>query len=158
MSTQYDVVVIGGGPGGYNAAIRAAQLGFKTACIDKRETQKFGGTCLNVGCIPSKAMLHASEYYEHAAKNFGGLGIKIDGLSVDLKGMLKQKDDAVSGLTSGIEYLFKKNKITPYLGRGSIAGPNKVSVEKEDGSTETLEAKNIIIAIIDLFQDCFASF
>ena len=145
MSKEYDVVVIGGGPGGYNAAIRAAQLGLKTACIDKRETKKFGGTCLNVGCIPSKAMLHASEAYEGAGKHFADLGVKVSGLELDLERMLGQKDDAVNGLTAGIEYLFKKNNIDGYLGWGRIDGPGKVVVDTDDGS-ETLSAKNIIIA------------
>ncbi|MEM6650082.1 MAG: dihydrolipoyl dehydrogenase [Pseudomonadota bacterium] len=146
MSTSYDVVVIGGGPGGYNAAIRAAQLGLKTACVEKRDSQKFGGTCLNVGCIPSKAMLHASEAYAHAENHLGDLGVKLSGVKLDLKQMLSQKDDAVNGLTNGIEYLFKKNKITGILGWGSITAPGKVSVKKDDGSTEDIEAKNIIIA------------
>jgi dihydrolipoamide dehydrogenase len=146
MSTSYDVVVIGGGPGGYNAAIRAAQLGLKTACIDKRETKKFGGTCLNVGCIPSKAMLHASEAYANAEKHFGALGVKVKGLELDLAQMLAQKNDAVTGLTEGIDYLFKKNKIDGFHGWGELAGNGKVRVRKEDGGTETLDAKNIIIA------------
>ncbi|MEM9422801.1 MAG: dihydrolipoyl dehydrogenase [Pseudomonadota bacterium] len=146
MSTSYDVVVIGGGPGGYNAAIRAAQLGLKTACIEKRDTKKFGGTCLNVGCIPSKAMLHASEAYAHAENHFASLGVKVKGLELDLPAMLGQKDDAVSGLTAGIEYLFKKNKIDGILGWGTITAPGKVAVKKDDGTTEEISAKNIIIA------------
>lgn len=146
MSTSYDVVVIGGGPGGYNAAIRAAQLGMKTACIEKRDGQKLGGTCLNVGCIPSKAMLHASEAYAQAEHHFADLGVKMKGLELDLPAMLGQKDEAVSGLTSGIDYLFKKNKVTSHFGWGSITGPGQVAVKKDDGSTEELSAKNIIIA------------
>ncbi|RFB04458.1 dihydrolipoyl dehydrogenase [Parvularcula marina] len=146
MSQSFDVVVIGGGPGGYNAAIRAAQLGLSTACIEKRETGRFGGTCLNVGCIPSKALLHASEAYEGADKHFADLGVKIKGLELDLNAMLKQKDDAVTGLTDGIQFLFKKNKITPINGWGQISAPGKVSVKKDDGSTEEISAKNIIIA------------
>ena len=145
MTKEYDVVVIGGGPGGYNAAIRAAQLGLKTACIDKRETKKFGGTCLNVGCIPSKAMLHASEVFQVAEKHMADLGVKVSNLELDLPTMLGQKDDAVNGLTAGIEYLFKKNKIDGYNGWGKIAGQGKVEVSTEGGS-ETLSAKNIIIA------------
>ncbi|MEM9235031.1 MAG: FAD-dependent oxidoreductase, partial [Pseudomonadota bacterium] len=101
MSQSFDVVVIGGGPGGYNAAIRAAQLGLSVACVEKRESGRFGGTCLNVGCIPSKAMLHASEAFENAGNHFAGLGVKIKGLELDLKAMLGQKDDAVTGLTDG---------------------------------------------------------
>ncbi|WP_306252884.1 dihydrolipoyl dehydrogenase [Parvularcula sp. IMCC14364] len=146
MASSFDIVVIGGGPGGYNAAIRAGQLGLSVACVEMRSTQKFGGTCLNVGCIPSKALLHASELYEEALQNFEGLGIKFSGLKLDLPQMLKQKDDAVEGLTTGIEYLFKKNKVTGILGRGEITGKGKVTVHKEDGSTQELTAKDIIIA------------
>ena len=103
MSETFDVVIIGGGPGGYNCATRCGQLGMKVALIEKRD--KLGGTCLNVGCIPSKAMLHASELYETAAKDFAGLGIEVTGLKLNLDNMLKQKDDAVTGLTAGIAYL-----------------------------------------------------
>src|ERR1700761_5984896 len=106
-STAYDVVIIGGGPGGYNAAIRAGQLGLKVACVEKRKT--LGGTCLNVGCIPSKAMLHASAMFEQAGKPFAGLGIKVSP-ELDLPQMHKQKDESVGALTKGIEFLFKKNK------------------------------------------------
>ena len=145
MTKAYDVVVIGGGPGGYNAAIRAAQLGLTTACIDKRETKKFGGTCLNVGCIPSKAMLHASEIFEVAENHMADLGVIASGVELDLGKMLGQKDDAVEGLTNGIEYLFKKNKIDGYKGWGKITGKGQVEVKTDEG-TETLSAKNIIIA------------
>ncbi|MEL6212709.1 MAG: FAD-dependent oxidoreductase, partial [Pseudomonadota bacterium] len=103
MADTYDVVIIGAGPGGYNAAIRAGQLGLKAALIEKRDTKKLGGTCLNVGCIPSKALLHASELYEAAAKDFASLGIKTGKVGLDLGQMLKQKDDAVDGLTKGVE-------------------------------------------------------
>ena len=146
MTSSYDVVVIGGGPGGYNAAIRAAQLGLSVACVEKRENGKFGGTCLNVGCIPSKALLHASELYEAANKDFPGLGIKVKDLGLDMETMLGQKDDAVKGLTEGIDYLFKKNKITGINGWGEIASKGTVRVKKDDGSTEELTAKNILIA------------
>ncbi|WP_031552029.1 dihydrolipoyl dehydrogenase [Parvularcula oceani] len=145
MAQDYDVVVIGGGPGGYNAAIRAAQLGLKTACIDARETARFGGTCLNVGCIPSKAMLHASEAFEHADKHFADLGIETGKVKLNLEKMLAQKADAVKGLTDGIDYLFKKNKVEGIHGRGRIAGPGKVVVTTEEGD-RTLETKNILIA------------
>ena len=145
MSDSFDVVVIGGGPGGYNAAIRAAQLGLKTACIDARETGRFGGTCLNVGCIPSKAMLHASEAFEEAEEHFASLGIDVGKISLNLKKMLEQKDAAVSGLTDGIDYLFKKNGIEGIHGRGRIEGPGTVVVSGEDGE-RTLSAKNIVVA------------
>ncbi|MGZ8370602.1 MAG: dihydrolipoyl dehydrogenase family protein, partial [Caulobacteraceae bacterium] len=140
---QYDVVIIGGGPGGYNAAIRAGQLGLKVACVEKRRT--LGGVCLNVGCMPSKALLHASEMYELARKDFAGFGI--DGeVRLNLPQMMKQKDDSVGGLTKGIEFLFKKNKADWIKGEGRIAGPGKVIVKAEDGAEQTLEAKNIVIA------------
>ena len=140
---EYDVVIIGGGPGGYNAAIRAGQLGLKVACVEKRAT--LGGTCLNVGCIPSKALLHASELYELARKDFAGFGI--DGEArLNLPQMLKQKDDSVSALTKGIEFLFKKNKADWVKGWGRIAGPGKVAIKAEDGSETELTAKNIVIA------------
>ncbi|TRO96020.1 dihydrolipoyl dehydrogenase [Glycocaulis profundi] len=144
MADQYDVVIIGGGPGGYNCAIRAGQLGLKTALVEKRQT--LGGTCLNVGCIPSKALLHASELYEEAEKNFKGLGIEIGDLSLNLQQMLAQKDDAVKGLTDGVKFLMKKNKVDVHHGWGSIAGKGKVSVKDEDGKTTELSAKNIVIA------------
>ena len=140
---QYDVVIIGGGPGGYNAAIRAGQLGLKVACIEGRGT--LGGTCLNVGCIPSKAMLHASELYELANKDFAKMGI--DGkVTVNLPVMLQQKADSVLALTKGIEFLLKKNKVDYLKGWGSIAGPGKVAVKAEDGTETVLDTLNIIIA------------
>jgi len=141
--TQYDVVIIGGGPGGYNAAIRAGQLGMKVACVEARGT--LGGTCLNVGCIPSKALLHASEMFNEATTGFASLGIKVDPV-LDLPQMHKQKADSVTGLTKGIEFLFKKNKAEWIKGFGSFAGPGKVLVKAEDGSEQMLEAKNIVIA------------
>jgi dihydrolipoamide dehydrogenase len=141
--TQYDVVIIGGGPGGYNAAIRAGQLGLKVACVEARGT--LGGTCLNVGCIPSKALLHASEMFNEAKTGFASLGIKVDPV-LDLPQMHKQKADSVTGLTKGIEFLFKKNKADWIKGFGAFAGPGKVLVKAEDGSEQTLEAKNIVIA------------
>jgi dihydrolipoamide dehydrogenase len=137
---DYDVLVIGSGPGGYVAAIRAAQLGLKTACAESRDT--LGGTCLNVGCIPSKAMLHASELYDEAANGtLAKLGVKIDKMSLDLSTMQGQRVDAVKGLTGGIEFLFKKNKVTWLKGRASFTGANTVEV-----NGEKVTAKNIIIA------------
>jgi len=140
---QYDVVIIGGGPGGYNAAIRAGQLGLSVACVEARKT--LGGTCLNVGCIPSKALLHASEMYELARRDFAGMGIKAT-IDLDLAQMQKQKDDSVGALTKGIEFLFKKNKVQWIKGFGRIAGPGKVAVAAEDGSETVLETRNIVIA------------
>ncbi len=139
MSETFDVVIIGGGPGGYNCATRCGQLGMKVALIEKRD--KLGGTCLNVGCIPSKAMLHASELYETAAKDFAGLGIEVTGLKLNLDNMLKQKDDAVTGLTAGIAYLMKKHKVTVFTGAGRVDGPGRVVV-----GDKVLETKNIVIA------------
>ncbi|SEI80021.1 dihydrolipoamide dehydrogenase [Sphingobium sp. AP50] len=137
---DYDVLVIGAGPGGYVAAIRAAQLGLKTACAESRET--LGGTCLNVGCIPSKALLHASELYDEAANGaLAKLGVKIDKMSLDLPTLQGQRVDAVKGLTGGIEYLFKKNKVTWLKGLASFTGANTVEV-----NGEKVTAKNIVIA------------
>jgi dihydrolipoamide dehydrogenase len=140
----YDLVIIGGGPGGYNCAIRAGQLGLKTAIIEKRG--KLGGTCLNVGCIPSKALLHASEYYEAASKTFPSMGVNVTGLSLDLGQMQKQKEDAVDGLTKGVEFLMKKNKVDYVKGAGRIVGAGRVEVTGPDGAKQTLETKNICIA------------
>ncbi|HNS88295.1 MAG TPA: dihydrolipoyl dehydrogenase, partial [Parvularculaceae bacterium] len=141
-----DIAIIGAGPGGYNDAIRAGQLGLKAALVEKRDTKKLGGTCLNVGCIPSKALLHASELFEAAEKQFDSLGIKTGGVALDLGKMLKQKDDAVDGLTKGVEFLMKKNKVAVYFGAGEILALGKVRVLGEDGKTTDLAAKNIIIA------------
>ena len=142
--SSYDVVIIGGGPGGYNAAIRAGQLGLKVACVEGRAT--LGGTCLNVGCMPSKALLHASELYEAAmGSEFANLGIEVKP-SLNLAQMMKQKDQSVAGLTQGIEYLFRKNKVEWIKGWGRIAGPGKVLVSAADGSEITLQAKDIVIA------------
>lgn len=139
MSDTYDVVIIGGGPGGYNCAIRAGQLGLKVACIEKNDT--LGGTCLNVGCIPSKALLHASEYYEAAQNEFAGMGIKVSGLELDLPAMMAQKAEAVDGLTKGVAFLLKKNKVDHIQGFGKIKGPGEVEV---DG--KVLKTKHIVIA------------
>jgi len=144
MSETYDVVIIGGGPGGYNCAIRAGQLGLKTACIEMRET--LGGTCLNVGCIPSKALLHASELYEDARTNFAAMGIETGELTLNLGKMMGQKDEVVDGLTKGVAGLFKKNKVDHIRGKGRIAGKGKVIVTAADGSESEIAAKNIVIA------------
>jgi dihydrolipoamide dehydrogenase len=140
----YDLIVIGSGPGGYVCAIRAAQLGMKTAVVEKWAT--FGGTCLNIGCIPSKAMLNASELYEEAGHKFGDMGIKVGKPSVDLATMLKYKEQGVDGNVKGVAYLFKKNKIETFLGTGRILAPGKVEVKADDGKAQTLETKNIVIA------------
>ncbi len=140
---SYDVIIIGGGPGGYNGAIRAGQLGLKVACVEKRAT--LGGTCLNVGCIPSKALLHASELYELAMKDFAGFGIDA-APRLNLPAMMKQKGDSVDGLTKGVEFLFKKNKVDWVKGAGRLTGEGKVEVTAEDGAVTTLSAKAIVIA------------
>lgn len=145
MSDQeYDLVVIGGGPGGYVAAIRAAQLGMKTACVEKRGA--LGGTCLNVGCIPSKALLQSSEKFADANKHFADHGVKLGKVELDLKTMMGRKDKVVTSLTGGIEFLFKKNKITYIKGEGSIPKAGEVAVKLTDGGNETLKAKKILIA------------
>ena len=143
MSQKFDAVVIGGGPGGYVCAIRLAQLGQKTACIESRGA--LGGTCLNVGCIPSKSLLNLSENY-HKAKHFDKLGIEVGSIKLNLDKMMKNKEKAVTVLTKGIEFLFKKNKVTYFKGTGSITGTNQISIKSTDNKSETIEAKNIIIA------------
>jgi dihydrolipoamide dehydrogenase len=141
---QYDVTVIGSGPGGYVAAIRCAQLGLKTAIIEKYET--FGGTCLNVGCIPSKALLDSSEHFYNAAHTFQTHGINLTDLKVDLNQMIARKDQVVQENTSGISYLLKKNKIISYTGVGSFQDKNTINIQKNDGSKETITSQNVIIA------------
>ena len=140
----YDLIVIGSGPGGYVCAIRAAQLGMKVAVIEKDDT--FGGTCLNVGCIPSKALLHASERYEEAAHLLDKLGIKVGQLKLDLPAMMKFKDAGVDGNVKGVAFLFKKNKIDTFQGTGRLAAPGRVEVKAADGKNETIEGKAIVIA------------
>jgi dihydrolipoamide dehydrogenase len=141
---SYDLIVIGTGPGGYVCAIRAAQLGMKVAVVEKRATH--GGTCLNVGCIPSKALLHASEAFEEAGHSFAKMGIGVGKPKLDLKAMLAFKDEAVDGNVKGVDFLFKKNKIDPFFGTGRIVAAGKVEVKGNDGKTQTLETKNIVIA------------
>jgi dihydrolipoamide dehydrogenase len=141
---SYDLIVIGSGPGGYVCAIRAAQLGMKVAVVEKEKT--FGGTCLNVGCIPSKAMLHASERFEEAGHAFGKMGIKVATPALDLPAMLRFKDDAVDGNVKGVAFLFRKNKIEAHTGVGRIAAPGQVEVKPARGQVSTLDAKAIVIA------------
>uniref|UniRef100_A0A6M2EB96 Dihydrolipoyl dehydrogenase n=1 Tax=Populus davidiana TaxID=266767 RepID=A0A6M2EB96_9ROSI len=143
-SEENDVVIIGGGPGGYVAAIKAAQLGLKTTCIEKRGT--LGGTCLNVGCIPSKALLHSSHMFHEAQHSFASHGVKFSSVEVDLPAMMAQKDKAVSTLTRGIEGLFKKNKVNYVKGYGKFISPSEVSVDTVDGAFTVVKGKNIIIA------------
>ncbi|MBZ6075833.1 dihydrolipoyl dehydrogenase [Microvirga puerhi] len=141
---SYDLVVIGTGPGGYVCAIRAAQLGLKTAVVEKRKTH--GGTCLNVGCIPSKALLHASHMFEDARDHFAKLGIGINPPKLDLKQMQSFKQEGVDGNTKGVEFLLKKNKIDVFQGTARIAAAGQVEVTGEDGSNQLVQTKNIVIA------------
>ena len=141
---SYDLVVIGTGPGGYVCAIRAAQLGLKTAVVEKDKT--FGGTCLNIGCIPSKALLHASELFDEAGHSFGKMGIKVGAPALDLPAMMKFKDEGVDGNVKGVAFLLKKNKVDAFQGVGRITAPGKIEVKSADGKTETVETKNIVIA------------
>jgi dihydrolipoamide dehydrogenase len=143
MADNFDVIVIGGGPGGYNTAIRLGQLGLSAACVDKRGS--FGGTCLNIGCIPSKALLHASERFHEAESDFAKLGIKAQ-VSLDLPAMMAQKDKVVGELTKGVEFLFRKNKVEGVVGEARITAPGRVEVKGKDGATRTLSAKHIVIA------------
>jgi dihydrolipoamide dehydrogenase len=140
----YDLVVIGSGPGGYVCAIRAAQLGLKTAIVEKRPT--FGGTCLNIGCIPSKALLHASHMFAEAEHGLAPLGVIVDPPKLDLPAMMKHKDDTVGANVNGVAFLLKKNKVDAFIGAGVITAPGKVSVTAADGAVQTLETKNIVIA------------
>jgi dihydrolipoamide dehydrogenase len=144
VMSSYDLIVIGSGPGGYECAIRAAQLGLQTAVVEKWPT--FGGTCLNVGCIPSKALLHASETYEEAGHKFGQMGIKVGTPSVDLPALLKYKQQNVDANTKGVDFLFKKNKIETFRGVGRIVASGQVEVKDDGGKTQNLEAKAIVIA------------
>ncbi|NML48084.1 dihydrolipoyl dehydrogenase [Ramlibacter sp. G-1-2-2] len=149
MAKQFDVIVIGGGPGGYIAAIRAAQLGFNAACIDEWKNDKggpaLGGTCTNVGCIPSKALLQSSEHYEHASKHFADHGINVSGLGLDVAKMLGRKDSVVKQNNDGIQYLFKKNKVSFFHGRGSFVKAGADGYEIKAGE-ETITGKHVIVA------------
>ncbi len=141
---EFDLIIIGSGPGGYVAAIRAAQLGLKTAIIERYAT--LGGTCLNVGCIPSKALLDSSEHYHNAAEKFSEHGIKLSNLKVDMPQMIKRKDEVVDQTCKGVSFLMKKNKIEVYHGHGSFVDKNTVSIAKDDGTKEEIKGKNVIIA------------
>jgi dihydrolipoamide dehydrogenase len=141
---SYDLIVIGTGPGGYVCAIRAAQLGLKTAVVEKRKTH--GGTCLNVGCIPSKALLHASELFEEAGHGFDAFGIVVPKPKLDLKKMMVHKQDTIDANVNGVAFLLKKNKVDAFQGLGTILGPGKVQVKADDGSTQVIETKAIVIA------------
>ncbi|MEL6948327.1 MAG: dihydrolipoyl dehydrogenase, partial [Pseudomonadota bacterium] len=144
MAEQFDVTVIGSGPGGYVCAIKAAQLGLSVAIVEKMPT--LGGTCLNIGCIPSKALLHASEMYHEAQHGFDALGIQTGKVKLDLKKMMAHKDATVAANVDGVSYLMKKNKITVFHGHGSLADANTVKVTAEDGSETLLGSKNIVLA------------
>src|ERR1700680_4831322 len=140
----YDLIVIVSGPGGYVCAIRAAQLGMKVAVVEKDKT--FGGTCLNVGCIPSKAMLYASELFDEAGPPFAKMGLRVGTPTLDLAAMLKFKDEGVDGNVKGVAFLFRKNKIEAHIGVGRIVAPGKVEVKAAGGATTTLDTKTIVIA------------
>ena len=144
MDNNFDVIVVGSGPGGYVCAIRSAQLGLKTACVESRSS--LGGTCLNVGCIPSKNLLHSSEMYYKAKKNFNSMGIEIDSIKLNLSKMMENKSKSVFTLTKGIEFLFKKNKITHLKGTGSIPSKNVVTVTDNSKKSISYKAKKIVIA------------
>jgi dihydrolipoamide dehydrogenase len=144
MADQFDLTVIGSGPGGYVCAIRAAQLGMKVAVVEKMPT--FGGTCLNIGCIPSKALLHATELFEEAGHNFSHLGIDISPPQLNLAQMMTHKDETVAANVNGVSFLFKKNKITPVIGTGSLAGKGKVKVALAAGGEQIIETKHVVIA------------
>src|SRR6201985_2683805 len=141
---SYDLVVIGTGPGGYVCAIRAAQLGMKVAVVEKNAT--LGGTCLNVGCMPSKALLYASEMFEEAGHSFAKMGVKVAAPQLDLPSMMNFKQQGIDGNVKGVEFLMKKNKIDVIVGKGKVAGTGKVEVTGNDGKTQSVETKNIVIA------------
>ena len=144
MDNNFDVIIIGAGPGGYVCAIRCAQLGFKTACVESRKT--LGGTCLNVGCIPSKSLLNSSETYDKAKKEFDKLGIETGKIKLNLSKMMNNKNKSITMLTKGVEFLFKKNKIVHLKGKGSITSKSKVCVTDESGEKKLYNTKNIVIS------------
>lgn len=143
MSENYDLAVIGSGPGGYVCAIRAAQLGLNVVCIDKRGAH--GGTCLNVGCIPSKALLHASEVYNET-KTSSSMGINVDNVTINLQEMMNYKEEGINGNVKGIDFLFKKNKVASFYGTAKILSSNQINIKLNDGTEKLIEAKNIVIA------------
>ena len=143
MSENYDLAVIGSGPGGYVCAIRAAQLGLNVVCIDKRGAH--GGTCLNVGCIPSKALLHASEVYNET-KTSSSMGINVDNVTINLQEMMNYKDEGINGNVKGIDFLFKKNKVNSVYGAAKILPNNQINIELNDGGEKLIQATNIVIA------------
>src|SRR5438552_8469443 len=144
MTDRYDVVIIGGGPGGYVAAIRAAQLGLKTACVESRGS--LGGTCLNIGCIPSKALLQSSEKFAEARRDLAEHGVKVGEVALDLAAMMGRKDKVVTTLTRGVEFLFRKNKIDWLRGKARIAAPGRLAITSADGAVSEVEASSMIIA------------
>jgi len=144
MEENFDLIIIGGGPGGYVCAIRAAQLGLKTACVEYRKT--LGGTCLNVGCIPSKSLLHASEIFHKTQKEIDKLGIEVSDIKLNLSQMMKNKNESISTLTKGVEFLFKKNKVKHLKGKGVIIDSNTVEVTDDLGNKNKFNGKNIVIA------------
>ena len=141
---EFDIIVIGGGPGGYVAAIRASQLGKKTACIESRGA--LGGTCLNIGCIPSKSLLHSSELFKKANSEFKSLGINTGNISIDISKMMMHKKKSVDTLTKGVEFLFKKNKVTYFKGHGSLLDTNSIEIKLNDGTKKSIKGKNIVVA------------
>ncbi len=144
MDNNFDLIVIGAGPGGYVCAIRASQLGIKTACVEMNKT--LGGTCLNVGCIPSKSLLNSSEQYHKTKKELGNLGIEVNGVKLNLLNMMQNKSKSVQILTKGIEFLFKKNKITHLKGEGTISSSDTVTVKDDSGKKINYKTKNIVIS------------
>src|ERR1700745_4209414 len=143
MADHYDVIVIGSGPGGYVAAIRAAQLGLRTACVESRAT--LGGTCLNIGCIPSKALLQSSEKFAEVGRDLAEHGVKVGEVSLDLGVMMGRKDKVVTTLTRGVEFLFRKNKVDWLRGKGRIAAPGRLAITGADGAASEVEASLMII-------------
>src|SRR5438132_5521459 len=144
MADRFDVAVVGAGPGGYVAAIRAAELGMKVVCIDRRHA--LGGTCLNIGCIPSKALLDSSELYALAGSSFAKHGIQVGNLGLDLKAMMARKEQVVKALTDGVAFLFKKNHVSFMQGSARLSGSGKVAVKQSEGQAQIVEAKSIILA------------